>query len=100
MYSTNEGLLNACDKYTLSKQSLLGNKGTNSEVAKPIPLGTTTLLRYGRNFEYKTLSVLKTIVELPSTNKMFKERIKVALGFGDLSENSEYDEAKNNHIQI
>ena len=32
------------------------------------------------------------------------ERIKVALGFGDLSENSEYDEAKNaqaeNEIKI
>lgn len=28
------------------------------------------------------------------------ERIKVALGFGDLSENSEYDEAKNEQAQI
>ena len=27
------------------------------------------------------------------------ERIKVALGFGDLSENSEYDEAKNAHAE-
>ena len=28
------------------------------------------------------------------------ERIKVALGFGDLSENSEYDEAKNEQAQV
>ena len=27
------------------------------------------------------------------------ERIKVALGFGDLSENSEYDEAKNEQAE-
>ena len=29
------------------------------------------------------------------TRSEIAERIKVALGFGDLSENSEYDEAKN-----
>jgi transcription elongation factor GreA len=28
------------------------------------------------------------------------ERIKIALGFGDLSENSEYDEAKNEQAQV
>ena len=36
-------------------------------------------------------------LEYLSTEKRYEiaERIKVALGFGDLSENSEYDEAKN-----
>ena len=32
--------------------------------------------------------------------KEVSEKIKVALGFGDLSENSEYDEAKNEHAQV
>jgi transcription elongation factor GreA len=38
----------------------------------------------------KTLEDLKT-----NKRNEIAERIKVALGFGDLSENSEYDEAKN-----
>lgn len=40
---------------------------------------------------------LETEVNLLKTEKRTEiaERIKVALGFGDLSENSEYDEAKN-----
>lgn len=32
--------------------------------------------------------------------KEASEKIKVALGFGDLSENSEYDEAKNEQAQV
>ena len=36
------------------------------------------------------LEVLKT-----KTRKEVAEKLKVALSFGDLSENSEYDEAKN-----
>lgn len=32
--------------------------------------------------------------------KDISEKIKVALGFGDLSENSEYDEAKNEQAQV
>ena len=38
----------------------------------------------------KELEELKTVKRYE-----ISERIKVALGFGDLSENSEYDEAKN-----
>ena len=38
----------------------------------------------------KQLEYLKT-----EKRAEISERIKVALGFGDLSENSEYDEAKN-----
>ena len=40
----------------------------------------------------KELEYLKT-----EKRAEISERIKVALGFGDLSENSEYDEAKNAH---
>ena len=47
----------------------------------------------------KQLDYLKT-----EKRSEIAERIKVALGFGDLSENSEYDEAKNaqadNEIKI
>lgn len=47
----------------------------------------------------KELENLKTVVRTE-----IAERIKIALGFGDLSENSEYDEAKNaqasNEIRI
>lgn len=42
----------------------------------------------------KELEKLKT-----ETRYEIAERIKVALGFGDLSENSEYDEAKNAQAQ-
>ena len=43
----------------------------------------------------KELEKLKT-----ETRAEIAERIKVALGFGDLSENSEYDEAKNEQAQL
>ena len=42
----------------------------------------------------KELERLKTVERYE-----IAERIKVALGFGDLSENSEYDEAKNAQAQ-
>lgn len=41
------------------------------------------------------LEYLKTV-----KRREVAERIKVALGFGDLSENSEYDEAKNEQAQV
>lgn len=41
------------------------------------------------------LDYLKT-----TKRKEISERIKVALGYGDLSENSEYDEAKNEQAQV
>ena len=43
----------------------------------------------------KELEYLKT-----EKRTEISERIKVALGFGDLSENSEYDEAKNEQAQV
>ena len=43
----------------------------------------------------KELEILKT-----EKRAEIAERIKVALGFGDLSENSEYDEAKNAQAQL
>ena len=43
----------------------------------------------------KELNFLKT-----EKRTEIAERIKVALGFGDLSENSEYDEAKNEQAQV
>ena len=41
------------------------------------------------------IDYLKTV-----RRKEVSERIKVALGYGDLSENSEYDEAKNEQAQV
>lgn len=43
----------------------------------------------------KELEELKTV-----TRKQVSEKIKVALSFGDLSENSEYDEAKNEQAMV
>ena len=43
----------------------------------------------------KTLEELKTV-----KRKEVSEKIKVALGFGDLSENSEYDSAKNEQAMV
>ena len=43
----------------------------------------------------KELERLKTVERYE-----IADRIKVALGFGDLSENSEYDEAKNEQAQV
>ena len=48
----------------------------------------------GYNNIEKELEYLKT-----EKRSEIAERIKVALGFGDLSENSEYDEAKNAQAQ-
>ena len=43
----------------------------------------------------KELDILKTV-----KRDEVSEKIRVALGFGDLSENSEYDEAKNDQAQL
>lgn len=47
-----------------------------------------------KNLE-KELELLKTV-----KRKEIAEKIKVALSFGDLSENSEYDEAKNEQAMV
>lgn len=51
---------------------------------------------------YEGLKKLEEELEYLKTVKRreIAERIKVALGFGDLSENSEYDEAKNEQAQV
>lgn len=51
---------------------------------------------------YEGLKKLEDELEYLKTEKRkeVSERIKVALGFGDLSENSEYDEAKNEQAQV
>ena len=51
---------------------------------------------------YEGLKKLEEELEYLKTQKRrgIAERIKVALGFGDLSENSEYDEAKNEQAQV
>ena len=51
---------------------------------------------------YEGLKKLEDELEYLKTTKRkeISERIKVALGYGDLSENSEYDEAKNEQAQI
>jgi len=41
------------------------------------------------------LTMLKSV-----KRKEISEKIKIAIGFGDLSENSEYDEAKNEQAQV
>ena len=51
---------------------------------------------------YEGLKKLEEELEYLKTEKRREvaERIRVALGFGDLSENSEYDEAKNEQAQV
>ena len=51
---------------------------------------------------YEGLKKLEEELEYLKTEKRKEvaERIKIALGFGDLSENSEYDEAKNEQAQV
>ena len=51
---------------------------------------------------FEGLKKLEEEVEYLKTvkRKEIAERIKVAVGFGDLSENSEYDEAKNDQAQV
>ena len=51
---------------------------------------------------YEGLKKLEEELEYLKTEKRREvaEKIKVALGFGDLSENSEYDEAKNEQAQV
>lgn len=59
-------------------------------MAKEITLTADGLKKLEDELEY-----LKT-----KKRKEVSEKIKVALGFGDLSENSEYDEAKNEQAQV
>lgn len=54
-----------------------------------------TLTNEGLKKLEEELEYLKT-----KKRKEVSEKIKVALGFGDLSENSEYDEAKNEQAQV
>lgn len=49
----------------------------------------------GKEALEKELSMLKT-----TKRKELSEKLKIAIGFGDLSENSEYDEAKNEQAQV
>ncbi len=57
---------------------------------KQVTLTPAGLKKLEEEFEY-----LKT-----QKRKEVSEKIKVALGFGDLSENSEYDEAKNEQAMV
>ena len=59
-------------------------------MAKQILLTDEGLKKYENELEY-----LKTV-----RRKEIAEKIKVALSFGDLSENSEYDEAKNDQAKV
>ena len=51
---------------------------------------------------YEGLKKLEEELEYLKTEKRkeISERIKIALGYGDLSENSEYDEAKTEQAQV
>ena len=53
-------------------------------------------------FTQEGLEKIENEIEYLKTvrRKEVSERIKVALGYGDLSENSEYDEAKNEQAQV
>lgn len=53
------------------------------------------LTREGYDNLKNELEQLKTV-----TRKEVAEKIKVALGYGDLSENAEYDQAKNEQAQV
>ena len=59
-------------------------------IAKQVILTSEGLEKLEKELEY-----LKT-----EKRQEIAEKIKVALGFGDLSENSEYDEAKNEQAQV
>lgn len=56
---------------------------------------TVKLTESGLKQLEEELEYLKT-----KKRKEVSEKIKVAIGFGDLSENSEYDEAKNEQAQV
>lgn len=53
-------------------------------------------------FTAEGLEKIESEIEYLKTvrRKEVSERIKIALGYGDLSENSEYDEAKNEQAQV
>jgi transcription elongation factor GreA len=60
-----------------------------------MPVKQIFLTAEGLKAMEEELELLKTV-----KRKEIAERIKVALGYGDLSENSEYDEAKNEQGQL
>lgn len=74
----------------LCASAMLNVKGMIKMETKKITLTSEGLKKLEDELEY-----LKT-----KKRKEVSEKIKVALGFGDLSENSEYDEAKNEQAQV
>lgn len=60
-----------------------------------MPIKEILLTQDGLNAMVEELDHLKSV-----KRKEIAEKIKVALSFGDLSENSEYDEAKNDQAQL
>ncbi|MDR1564964.1 MAG: transcription elongation factor GreA [Oscillospiraceae bacterium] len=60
-----------------------------------MPIKQIFLTAEGLKAMEEELELLKTV-----KRKEIAERIKIALGYGDLSENSEYDEAKNEQGQL
>lgn len=85
----------------LTKHLICRNIIVNTQYmeGKPMENKEVLLTQEGYDNIEKELEYLKT-----TKRSEISERIKVALGFGDLSENSEYDEAKNaqaeNEIKI
>lgn len=76
------------------KESIPDN-GAGSAVKKMSHLKQTILTDEGLKKLEDELEHLKTV-----TRKEVADKIKVALSFGDLSENSEYDEAKNEQALV
>jgi len=77
-------------KSTLMYRFIILNRKDELIMAKPILLTKEGLKKLENEIE-----TLKTI-----TRTEIAEKIKIARGFGDLSENSEYDEAKNEQAKV
>ncbi len=74
----------------MSKSGLKYKKGGFFEMAKTVKITENGLIKLKQELE-----TLKT-----EGRSEIAEKIKVARGYGDLSENSEYDEAKNEQAKI
>ena len=86
-----EAINGKLEQHGIEKEQVLG-----IGVGVPAPVTVDGIVNGSANLGWKYKNAKKELEELKTVGRReVAEKIKVALSFGDLSENSEYDEAKN-----
>ena len=85
----------------LTEKGISRNDVQGIGVGVPAPVTVDGIVNGSANLGWKYKNAKKELEELKTVGRReVAEKIKVALSFGDLSENSEYDEAKNDQAMM